>query len=211
MLIAFNAAPGTVAPAEQGPYGAYAQSLAEMIRDRRIAAAGGFQPRAAPRQRNEQGRASALGRHKIDAQFMFFDRAPDAPAPPPQDQVAAVRNRPIRDIGVQDAYAAALERDTMQGYDDFLGAYPAIHLQTGAGDCCGAARSDYLAPLLPRRHAASLLVVFATLSPRAPCRRCPRRLAILTAALEPPPSFAVMDYDVPPPPPEESSTSIARC
>ena len=32
MLIAFNAAPGTVAPAEQGSYGAYAQSLAEMIR-----------------------------------------------------------------------------------------------------------------------------------------------------------------------------------
>src|SRR3977135_1085150 len=32
MLIAFNAAPGTIAPNEQGPYGAYAQSLAEMIR-----------------------------------------------------------------------------------------------------------------------------------------------------------------------------------
>src|SRR3984893_18724881 len=32
MLVAFNAAPGTVAPSEQGPYGAYAQSLAEMIR-----------------------------------------------------------------------------------------------------------------------------------------------------------------------------------
>ena len=32
MLIAFNAAPGTVAPDEQGPYGAYAQALAEMIR-----------------------------------------------------------------------------------------------------------------------------------------------------------------------------------
>src|SRR5450755_3057918 len=32
MLIAFNAAPGTIAPAEQGPYGVYAQSLAEMIR-----------------------------------------------------------------------------------------------------------------------------------------------------------------------------------
>src|SRR5262249_56828580 len=30
-----------------------------------------------------------------------------------------------------------------------------------------------------------------------------RRLAILTAPLEPPPAFAVMDYDVPPPPPEE--------
>src|SRR3954470_21374282 len=32
MLVAFNAAPGTVAPNEQGPYGVYAQSLAEMIR-----------------------------------------------------------------------------------------------------------------------------------------------------------------------------------
>ena len=32
MLIAFNAAPGTVAPSEAGPYGIYAQSLAEMIR-----------------------------------------------------------------------------------------------------------------------------------------------------------------------------------
>ena len=30
-----------------------------------------------------------------------------------------------------------------------------------------------------------------------------RRLAILTAPLEPPPSFAVIDYDVPPPPPDE--------
>ena len=30
-----------------------------------------------------------------------------------------------------------------------------------------------------------------------------RRLAFLTAALEPPPTFAVFDYDVPPPPPDE--------
>src|SRR3974390_2348516 len=32
-LIALNAAPGTVAPEGQGPYGAYAQTLAEMMRD----------------------------------------------------------------------------------------------------------------------------------------------------------------------------------
>jgi uncharacterized caspase-like protein len=31
MLIAFNAAPGSIAPIEPGPYGAFAQSLAEMI------------------------------------------------------------------------------------------------------------------------------------------------------------------------------------
>ena len=55
MLIAFNAAPGTVAPEGNGPYGAYAQALAEMIRD------GGLQPirRVRPRppagQRDDQG------------------------------------------------------------------------------------------------------------------------------------------------------------
>src|ERR1700704_354748 len=32
-LIAFNAAPGTVAPEGQGPYGPYAQALAEMLRE----------------------------------------------------------------------------------------------------------------------------------------------------------------------------------
>ena len=30
-----------------------------------------------------------------------------------------------------------------------------------------------------------------------------RRLAILSAAIEPPPTFTVLDYDVPPPPPDE--------
>src|SRR5712671_3781903 len=123
MLIAFNAAPGTVAPAEQGPYGAYAQSLAEMIRT------GGLPlPEVFSRVRlrvNEASKGAQVpwDAQKIDAQFMFFNRAPDAPAQPPQDQAAAVRNRPMRDIGVQDAYAAVLERDTMQGYEDFLGAY----------------------------------------------------------------------------------------
>jgi uncharacterized caspase-like protein len=33
MLIAFNAAPGTIAPAAQGAYGTYAQALAEMMRE----------------------------------------------------------------------------------------------------------------------------------------------------------------------------------
>jgi uncharacterized caspase-like protein len=33
MLVAFNATPGTVAPTESGPYGAYARALTEMIRE----------------------------------------------------------------------------------------------------------------------------------------------------------------------------------
>src|SRR5882724_10668139 len=124
MLIAFNAAPGTIAPVEQGPYGVYAQSLAEMIRT------GGLPlPEVFNRVRlrvNEASKGAQVpwDAGKIDTQFMFFDRAPDAPAEAPPDQAAAVRNKPIRDLGVQDAYAAALERDSMPGYEDFLAAYP---------------------------------------------------------------------------------------
>src|SRR5258706_2064615 len=105
MLIAFNAAPGTVAPAESGPYGAYAQSLAEMIRT------GGLPlPEVFNRLRlrvNDASKGALVPWHaeKIDAPFMFFDRAPDAPAPAPADQVAAIRSKPIRDLGAQDAYA----------------------------------------------------------------------------------------------------------
>src|SRR5882724_8930661 len=103
MLIAFNAAPGTIAPIEQGSYGVYAQSLAEMIRT------GGLPlPEVFNRVRlrvNEASKGAQVpwDAGKIDTQFMFFDRAPDAPAEAPPDQAAAVRNKPIRDIGVQDA------------------------------------------------------------------------------------------------------------
>jgi uncharacterized caspase-like protein len=203
MLIAFNAAPGTVAPAEPGPYGAFAQALAEMIRT------GGLPlPEVFKRVRlrvNEASKGAQVpwDAEKIDTPFMFFDRAPDAPAQVPPDQ-AAIRNKPIRDLGVQDAYAAALEADTMQGYEDFLAAYPGDPLA-----------KRVRAILAARREAITWLRTYRTDTPQAYwsyLRRYPRgphafdarrRLAILTAPLEPPPAFAVIDYDVPPPPPDE--------
>jgi uncharacterized caspase-like protein len=204
MLIAYNAAPGTVAPSEQGSYGVYAQSLAEMIRTGGLAL-----PEVFNRLRlrvNDASKGALVPWHaeKIDAPFMFFDRAPDAPAPAPPAQAAAARNRPIRDLGAQDAYAAALERDTMPGYEDFLSAYPGDPLARRVRAIVAA-----------RREAITWLHSYRTDTPQAYwsyLRRYPqgphagdarRRLAILAAALEPPPAFAVIDYDVPPPPPDE--------
>src|SRR5258708_3438128 len=204
MLIAYNAAPGTVAPTEQGSYGVYAQSLAEMIRTGGLAL-----PEVFNRLRlrvNDASKGALVPWHaeKIDASFMFFDRAPDAPAPAPPDQAAAARNRPIRDLGAQESYAAALQRDTMPAYEDFLGAYPGDPLARRVRAIVAA-----------RREAITWLHSYRTDTPQAYwsyLRRYPqgphagdarRRLAILAAALEPPPAFAVIDYDVPPPPPDE--------
>lgn len=205
MLIAFNAAPGTVAPEEPGPYGIYAQSLAEMIRT------GGLSlPEVFDRVRLRVNEASKGAQvpwddQKISAQFTFFERAPDAP--PPQaapDQVAAIRNKPIRDLGVQDAYAAALERDTLPAYEDFLAAYPGDPLAKRVMAIVAARREAITWRRSYRADTPDAYWSYLRRYPSGPhAGDARRRLAILTAPLEPPPTFAMMDYDVPPPPPEE--------
>ncbi len=205
MLIAFNAAPGTVAPEEPGPYGAYAQSLAEMIRTGGLSLTEVFDRVRLRVNDASKGAQVPWDDQKISAQFSFFERGPDAP--PPQstpDQVAAIRNKPIRDLGVQDAYAAALERDTLPAYEEFLAAYPGDPLS-----------KRVMAIVAARREAITWRRTYRTDTPEAywsylrRYSRGPhagdarRRLAILTAPVEPPPSFAMIDYDVPPPPPDE--------
>jgi uncharacterized caspase-like protein len=203
MLIAFSAAPGTVAPAEQGPYGIYAQSLAEMIRT------GGLPlPEVFNRVRlrvNEASKGAQVpwDSQKVDAAFTFFERGPDAPAAPP-DQVAAVRDKPIRDLGVQDAYAAVLQRDTLPGYEDFLAAYPDDPMAKRVRAIAAARREAITWRRTYRADTPNAYWSYLQRYPRGPhAADARRRLAILTAALEPPPTFDVIDYDVPPPPPEE--------
>ncbi|WP_108516351.1 caspase family protein [Bradyrhizobium algeriense] len=206
MLIAFNAAPGTVAPAEQGPYGIYAQSLAEMIRT------GGLPlPEVFNRVRlrvNEASKGAQVpwDSQKVDAAFTFFERAPDAPAAAatPPDQVAAVRSKPIRDLGVQDAYAAVLERDTLPAYEDFLAAYPDDPMAKRVRAIAAARREAITWRRTYRTDTPNAYWSYLQRYPRGPhAADARRRLAILTAPIEPPPTFDVIDYDVPPPPPEE--------
>src|SRR6516162_939120 len=205
MLIAFNAAPGTVAPSESGNYGVYAQALAEMIRSGGLTLPEVFDRMRLRVSENTKGAQIPWDAQKIQAPFTFFDRAPDAP--PVQgtpDQVAAIRERPMRDLGAQDAYTAAIARDTMQGYEDFLAAYPGDPLARRVRAILAARRE---AITWRRTYLADTPEAYWSYSRRYP--RGPhawdarRRLAILTAPLEPPPAFDVIDYDIPPPPPEE--------
>jgi len=205
MLIAFNAAPGTVAPNDTGNYGVYAQSLAEMIRTGGLSLPDVFDRLRLRVSETSKGAQVPWDDQKLQAQFSFFDRAPDAP--PVQgspDQVAAIRDRPIRDLGAQEAFTATLTRDTMRGYEDFLVAYAADPLA-----------NRVRAILAARREAITWRRTYLADTPDAYwsyLRRYPqgphawdarRRLSILSAALEPPPSFAMISYDVPPPPPDE--------
>jgi uncharacterized caspase-like protein len=204
MLIAYNAAPGTVAPAEQGPYGAYAQALAEMIRT------GGLPlPEVFNRVRLRVSETSKGGQipwdaEKLDAEFNFFDRAPDAPPQAPPDQVAALRSKPIRDLGAQEAFGAALERDTLQAYEDFLVAYPNDPLARRVRAIVAARREAITWRRTYRADTPEAYWSYLRRYPRGPhAEDARRRLAILTVPLEPPPQFGMIEYDIPPPPPEE--------
>ena len=204
MLIAFNAAPGTVAPAEPGPYGVYAQSLAEMIRTGGLSLPEVFDRVRLRVNETSKGAQVPWDDQKVSAQFAFFERAPDAP--PPQatpDQVAAIRNKPIRDLGVQDAYAAALERDTLPAYEEFLAAYPGDPMANRVMAIVAARREAITWRRTYRADTPDAYWSYLRRYPRGPhAGDARRRLAILTVPLEPPPSFAMMDYDVPPPPPD---------
>lgn len=205
MLIAFNAAPGTVAPEEPGPYGIYAQSLAEMIRTGGLSLADVFDRVRLRVNEASKGAQVPWDEQKISAPFSFFERGPDAPPPEAApDQVAAIRNKPIRDLGVQDAYAAALERDTLPAYEEFLAAYPGDPLSKRVMVIAAARREAITWRRTYRNDTPEAYWSYLRRYPRGPhAADARRRLAILTAPPEPPPSFAMIDYDVPPPPPEE--------
>ena len=205
MAIAFNAAPGTVAPDEQGPYGAYATSLTEMI------AAGGLgldDLFARLRLRVSdltQGAEIPWYASQIDGPFFMTELAAGAPPPPNVMPIADVRAKPIRDFpNVDDAYAAALDRDSIDGYEQFLAVYP------------NSPYSARIAGMLAVRREAIIWrrCVIADTPPAywSYLRRYPngphvwdarRRLAMLAAAYDPPPDFAYYDFGVPPPPPDE--------
>src|ERR1700730_6217825 len=195
-LIAYNATPGTVAPEGQDGYGPYAKALAEMIREGGLQPADIFERVRLRVNEATKGAQVPWNASRIQSQFVFFERGPDAPPPAASaEQTASIHSRPIRDLDAQDAYLAALSRDTMDAYEDFLSAYPRDPM---------AKRVRAL--VAERREAMTWSRTYEVDSPDgywSYLRRYPRgshaadarrRLSYLAAALEPPPPVATMHY-----------------
>ena len=122
-LIAFNAAPGTIAPESKTSYGAYATALTEMIK-------GGGQPLNDVFERvrlrvNVLTTGAQVSWHvsRMDPPFLFFERAAEAP-PAEQKRFANLRDKPIRELAPKDACVAVVARDNLKGYEEFVSAFP---------------------------------------------------------------------------------------
>jgi uncharacterized caspase-like protein len=206
MLVAFNAAPGSIASIESGPYGAFAQALAEMIGTGGLGVDDLFARLRLRVSEKTNGIAVPWYASKITRPFLFTERTPDAPPPPQVATSAELQGRPIGEFsGDQEGYVAALERDTLEGYQEFIAAFP---------DSPQAGRVRAL--IAVRREAVTWRRTVSVNTQEAYwsyLRRYPqgahmadaeRRLARLAAAYEPPASFVPMAFaDVGPPPPDE--------
>ncbi len=204
-LIAYNAAPGTLAPVGKQNYGLYAQSLAAMLRE------GGLPPdEIFDRVRlrvNEQSKGAEVpwDSSKIDVAFRFFERKPNAPAPAATpEQVAALTTKPIKDLPVREAYTAAVARDTVQSYSAFTAAYGADPLAKRARVLLAARREAVTWQRTVAIDTPDAYWSYLSRYPRGPHASGARlRLGELSAAAAPPESFQAIGYDVPPPPPDE--------
>ena len=205
MLVAFSAAPGTLARDAVDGYGPYAKALTEMIREGDLTPANLFD-RVRLRV-HELTRGAQIPWHasKIETPFKFFERTPGAPARiDALSRTAQFRSQPMRALGAQNAYMTTLMRDTFDAYTDFL--------------------ADYWQDPMTRRVRALLAVRRESITWQRTCQanepngywsyleRYPhgphvadagRLLTLLGAATTPPSKFARMEYDVPPPLPDE--------
>src|SRR5215470_11613508 len=205
-LIAFNATPGSIASIENGPYGAFAQTLAEMIGTGGLVLDDLFARLRLRVNEKTNGIAVPWYASKVTQPFLFMERTPDAPPPPQVMASAELQSRSIREFrGDQEAYVAAVGRDTLGGYEEFVAAFPDSPL---------AARVRAL--IAVRREAVTWRRAVSINTPEAYwsyLQRYPqgahvadaeRRLARLAAAYDPPPAFAPMAFaDVAAPPPDE--------
>jgi uncharacterized caspase-like protein len=206
-LMAFSSAPNIAAADGPGPYGAYATALVEMIRQSGMPLDEVF---ARTRLRtHEATNGLQIPWHSANlgtASFVFFEHAEAAAAPP----VREVRR--IEDVPAEEAYAIAVERDTIPDYQAFLRRYPDHRLARRVTALLAARRE---AIVWRRTLTSNTREAYWTYlrrypnGPHAPDSR--RRLARLSAPYAPPAAFDEVVYeDLPPPLPEVERVEVVE-
>ncbi|HUZ67879.1 MAG TPA: caspase family protein, partial [Beijerinckiaceae bacterium] len=201
-LIAFNAAPGTIGPSEPGPYGAYAQALNEMMHEC-LPVNDMFERTRLRVSQITSGALVPWDASKITSPFKFFEQAPNCAAQPP---VASLDNAPIKGASPDQAYAAALARDTISGYGQFLAAHPSGPLAKRVHALLAARREALTWNRALTKNTPSAYWTYEKRYPKGPhVADARRRLHHFRAAPRPPRRFRPVPLDVAPPSSDEYS------
>lgn len=197
-LIAYNAAPGTVVAPATKDYGLYAQLLSAEMRVGGLPPDDLFERLRLRVSTASEGREIPWHASKIDSDVRFFERGADAPALP-RPRVLASRV-PLRDLPVGEAYAAAIARDDLAAYSEFLTVYGRDPLAKRIRILLAARREARTWALTRKSDEPSAYWTYLVRYPQGPHAAAARaRLARLGADELPPQSFAPLVLDVPPP------------
>src|SRR5579883_276388 len=204
-LIAYNAAPGTVAPDEQGPYGVYGKDLAGALRQGGVPIDDVFAQTRLQVNQDTQGAVVPWSASNLSAPVYIFERAADTPPPRVIAATRTLETRPLRSLGAEEAYAAALSRDTLQAYEDYLAAYPNSREARRVRAILAARREAAFWRHCVRENSPRDYWTYLKRYPNGPhVADASRRLALLSAPEAPPADFEPVEFaDVPPPPPDE--------
>jgi uncharacterized caspase-like protein len=200
-LVAFNAAPGTLAGDEQGPYGVFGKTLAGAMRQGGVDVVEVFDQTRVTVNQLTQGALLPWSASKLTEPYYIFERAADAPPP----AAAAAAKPSIAGLSADTAYAAALQSDTIRGYEEYLSHFPDSTQAPRVRAILAAMREAYFWRRSVNTNTAHAYWTYLRRYPRGPhVADARRRLAMISAAYEPPPDFRPMTYqDLPPPPQDE--------
>ena len=193
-LISFSASPGVLSADSAGAYGAYALAVAEMIRTNGLDLADVF---ARVRLRTHQVTQGNQTSWDVSAIAGGVTLAASEAAP----RSALHPVHPMNSLSPDDAYALAIEQDTLAGYSEFVRTFPS-----------NAYTPRIAAMLRARQDALTWQRALENNSPQAYWtyqRRYPegiytpdaeRRLTRWSVALQPPANFDLMTFaDIPAP------------
>ncbi len=211
-LVAFNAAPGTIAPSKQGPYGIYARALAEMLRYGGVPIDEAFARARLRANELSHGALVPWDASKLTHPIVLLAANPDAEALPPTQSYGALQSRAIRDFPTaNEAYAAAIEIDTLASYQGFLQTYPSDPLAYRVRALLAARREALTWNRTVLANTPDAYWSYMRRYPRGPhFYDARRRLAGFSVSLEPPPRFDPYDFQGLPPPPEEEYIIVDR-
>src|SRR5271157_3201454 len=200
-LIAFNAAPGTLAGDEQGPYGVFGKTLAGAMRQGGVDVVEVFDQTRVTVNQLTQGALVPWSASMLSEPYYIFERAADAPPP----AAATVASQPIAGLPADAAYAAALQSDTIGGYEEYLAHFPDSAQARRVRAILAALREAYFWRRSVNANTAHAYWTYLRRYPNGPhVADARRRLSVISAAYEPPPDFQPLTYqDLPPPPPDE--------
>src|SRR5262249_31287060 len=138
LLVAFSQQPGYLIQEQKQGYGAYASSLAEAIRVPGLPLDELFARVRLRVQTDSKGGQLPWNVSGLQTPFTFF--TPQTPQAPPRD---VFRTRPIAQMSRDEAFSIAIERDTIEGYQQFVAAYPDGPLARRARAIIAARREAY--------------------------------------------------------------------